>query len=153
MSQWLRDLTAGPLRYEGFEIAHGAPFDEDEYLVSDTDVEGLDAALVRPICFVGHTHVQRAWQWTGSGVYRLAAPDRRSRETVIQLEPETLYLVNPGSVGQPRDRDARAGYALWDDEARTLALRRVRYDVAGAQARIARAGLPDWLAVRLGEGR
>ncbi|MBE7543585.1 MAG: metallophosphatase family protein [Bryobacteraceae bacterium] len=152
-SEWLRGLPAGPLRFERYEIAHGAPFDEDEYLVTDADVEDLDKVLQRPICFVGHTHMQRAWQWTGGGVYRLPAPDRKTREQLTRLEPETLYLINPGSVGQPRDRDPRAGYALWDDEERTLALRRVRYDVAGAQARIEEAGLPEWLAVRLGEGR
>jgi diadenosine tetraphosphatase ApaH/serine/threonine PP2A family protein phosphatase len=66
---------------------------------------------------------------------------------------EGRWLVNPGSVGQPRDRDARAAWALLDLEARTVTFRRTPYDVAGAQNAILRAGLPPLLATRLSEGK
>ena len=151
--EWLRGLPAGPLLFEDYELAHGAPFDEDEYLVEDADVEGLDQILERPLCFAGHTHIQGGWQWTRGGVLRLPVPRADERERVIGLEPGTLYLINPGSAGQPRDRDPRAAYVLWDVPRRLLAFRRVPYDIAGAQRRILEAGLPAWLATRLALGR
>lgn len=151
--EWLRGLPAGPVRLDTYEVAHGAPFDEDEYLVDDIDVEDLDHALERPICFVGHTHLQCGWQWTRGGLYRLPVPAGHEEERLVRLEPETLYLVNPGSVGQPRDRDPRAAYAIWDDESGLLVFRRVPYDIERAQRRMREAGLPAWLSDRLSAGR
>ena len=68
------------------------------------------------------------------------------------LTPEFRYLINVGSVGQPRDNDPRAAWVLFDDEARTLTLRRVTYDVVSAQKKILLAGLPAFLAFRLEVG-
>lgn len=150
---WLRNLPAGPLEFDGYTLAHGSPDDEDDYLVDEYDVAHLDALLSQPLCFVGHTHLQRGWSWTGPGLDRLSPPEAGAREQVFHLEPGVRYLINPGSVGQPRDHDPRAAYALWDSAAATLALRRVEYDVASAQRRIRNAGLPNWLAERLTTGR
>jgi len=74
-------------------------------------------------------------------------PDR-----VLQLEPDYYYLINPGSVGQPRDGDPRAAYALYWPENRTVEYRRVPYDIGKAAAKILQAELPESLATRLFEG-
>ncbi len=150
---WLRELPMGPLYFEGFEIAHGAPHDEDEYLVSDEDVDYVAETMERPLCFVGHTHLQRVWDLSGGESRRLAVPGAGERESRLKLGEDAVVLVNPGSVGQPRDRNPRAAYALWDSDARVLVLRRVEYDIAGAQRRIREAGLPDFLAARLALGQ
>ncbi len=74
-------------------------------------------------------------------------------DTEFQLENEIRYVLNPGSVGQPRDGDWRAAFAIYDDAERTLRWRRVPYDVRTAQRKILQAELPEILATRLGDGR
>lgn len=151
--EWLSGLPLGPLLHDGYELAHGSPLDEDEYLIVSYDIEPLGAALMRPVCFVGHTHVQSGWEWTRGGLRQLPTPRFDERERVIELAGDRMYLFNPGSVGQPRDHDPRAAYALWDLDQRTVSLRRVEYDIAAAQGRIVDAGLHPWLAERLSFGR
>jgi diadenosine tetraphosphatase ApaH/serine/threonine PP2A family protein phosphatase len=149
---WLRRMPEGPLRFDGYEIAHGSPEDENQYLVSTADVEWLDRTLMRPLCFVGHTHRQGGWSWQRGGIQRIPAPTPKEPERIVDLDPDYQFLINPGSVGQPRDGDPRAGYALWNSEAHLLALRRVKYNVKVAQMRIVDAGLPHHLAERLAAG-
>ena len=72
--------------------------------------------------------------------------------TELQPDPRFKYFINVGSVGQPRDNDPRACYAIYDSDANLVILKRVEYDIAGAQAAIAEAGLPSYLAERLGRG-
>ena len=71
---------------------------------------------------------------------------------VLELEPDHLYLLNPGSVGQPRDMDPKAAYAIYTPEARTVEYRRVKYNIPAAAQKILDAGLPPVLAARLYEG-
>ncbi len=150
---WLSNLPRGPLFYDEYELAHGSPLDEDEYLIVSYDVAPLGAVLMRPVCFVGHTHVQSGWEWTRGGLRQLPAPQFSEGERVVELAGDRMYLFNPGSVGQPRDHDPRAAYALWDLDRRTVSLRRVEYDLSAAQRRILDAGLHPWLAERLSLGR
>lgn len=150
---WLRALPAGPLAFDDFEIAHGSPLDEDEYLVSGDGLRPVWDALQRPLCFIGHTHIQGGWRWSRAGLAPLPRPSPKGREIVIELDPDSLYLVNPGSVGQPRDRDPRAAYAIWDAPGRLIISRRVPYNIAGAQRRILASDLPPYLAERLALGR
>lgn len=150
--EWLRQMPAGPLLFDDYEVAHGSPEDENEYLISTADVEWLDRAAMRRLCFVGHTHRQGGWSWKGGAIQRMPVPNGEEHERVLDLNPTYQYLINPGSVGQPRDGDPRAGYAVWDSEANVLALRRVTYNVKAAQMRIAEAGLPRNLAERLTSG-
>ncbi|MBK9169785.1 MAG: metallophosphoesterase family protein [Bryobacterales bacterium] len=147
---WLRDLPRGPAACGGFQIAHGSPLDEDGYLVHIADAEATFPYLETPLVFFGHTHLQGWFLWA-----RLrSSPFRRPPgEFVLDLRPGDSYLINPGSVGQPRDGDPRAAYAIYDDAARTVAFHRAAYDLASAQARIREAGLPEMLAARLAEGR
>jgi diadenosine tetraphosphatase ApaH/serine/threonine PP2A family protein phosphatase len=143
-------LTALPLTVEVDDatLVHASPRqpDEWEYLVSDEDGwQAFDAFATR-LCFVGHSHVPAMWSLGSSG------PDYERGDVDIRLDAGRRYIVNVGSVGQPRDRDPRAAYALWDVEARRVSIRRVAYDVAGARAKIEAAGLPRFLSERLAAG-
>ena len=125
---------------------HGSPADEDEYVVTIADAAPLLASLEAPLTFFGHTHKQGGFRRMRRKMGPLL-PDR-----TLELEPDYFYLLNPGSVGQPRDGDPRAAYAVYSPEERTVEFRRVAYDVDRAAAKIRAAGLPDFLAARLHEG-
>jgi predicted phosphodiesterase len=151
--QYLRGLTRGPELINGFQILHGSPLDEDEYVVSEQDVAQVAPYLDCPLSFFGHTHLQGGFLCHRNGVKRLTvAADPVSGHEVLELENDVNYLINPGSVGQPRDGDRRAAYAIYEPEARLVSLCRAEYDVASAQRKILDAGLPELLALRLGAG-
>ena len=143
---YLERLPRGPLPYEGLDLIHGSPADEDDYVVTASDAAPLFELLGAPVTFFGHTHRQGAFRMSRRRVTQIA-PDR-----ILEFEPKYFYLVNPGSVGQPRDGDPRAAYALYSAEERTVEFCRVAYDVDRAAAKIRAAGLPDFLAARLHEG-
>jgi len=143
---YLEHLPRGPIPSEGIDLVHGSPADEDEYLVSAEDISPVRAYLGAPITFFGHTHLQGGFLLA----QRAAVPLRP--DGVLQIERKYFYLVNPGSVGQPRDNDPRAAYALYSPEHHTVEFRRTAYDVHRAAAKIRAAGLPDFLAARLHEG-
>ncbi len=150
--QYLRDLPAGPKSIdERVEICHGAPFDEDHYIFDGDDaVRALDSAS-RPLCLFGHTHLPVVFRRDPS-VFDGFMP-AGSEDTTLDLVEGTAYLVNVGSVGQPRDGDPRAAFGIYESGARTLLMRRISYPVQEAQRRILNAGLPSSLANRLGIGR
>jgi diadenosine tetraphosphatase ApaH/serine/threonine PP2A family protein phosphatase len=150
--EWLAALPKGPVIVdELIEICHGAPFDEDAYVFDDLDALRAMNASRRPLCLFGHTHVQVGHQLMGGEFGLSTAEDERP--LTIQLVPSTRYLINPGSVGQPRDGDPRAGFGLVDTSRREITIYRVDYPIAQAQARIAEEGLPEVLAERLALGR
>lgn len=150
--EYLRALPAGPCAVgERAQVCHGSPVHEDEYIFDGADAAAAFGHLERPVCFFGHTHIPVVFVRSRQ---RLEAQVPSGEETtVLHLEPETLYLVNPGSVGQPRDGDARAAFAVFDDGTGEVALRRVPYPVEQAQEAIRTAGLPAVLANRLAAGR
>lgn len=143
---YLGKLPPGPVLINGLQIVHGSPVDEDEYLVRLADISSAAVWLERSIAFFGHTHVQGCYVIKGRGVKRVTL------ETV-DLDPDAVYMINPGSVGQPRDRDPRAAWAVYDSERRYVELRRTEYDVRRTQEKITAAGLPASLATRLALGR
>lgn len=148
--RYLRELPAGPAEVdERLEICHGAPFDEDHYIFDVADAQRALDARSRPVCVFGHTHVPAVFIAHGAQI-SVDVPDDRC--VTLRLTPDAGYLINPGSVGQPRDGDPRAAFALYDSVG-TITFRRVEYDVAAAQRRIAMAGLPQSLANRLAIGR
>jgi diadenosine tetraphosphatase ApaH/serine/threonine PP2A family protein phosphatase len=150
--EWLAALPKGPVIVdELIEICHGAPFDEDAYVFDDLDALRAMNASRRPLCLFGHTHVQVGHQLTG-GEFGLSTADD-DRPLTIPLVSSTRYLINPGSVGQPRDGDPRAGFGLVDTSRREITIYRVDYPIAHAQARISEEGLPEVLAERLALGR
>jgi diadenosine tetraphosphatase ApaH/serine/threonine PP2A family protein phosphatase len=130
-------------------IYHGSPRDPVwEYVLSgDQAVDAMERSGA-PLTMVGHTHLPAAWHLTADGV--LEGGFIRG-EGVVDLG-RGQWLVNPGAVGQPRDGDARAAWALLDPAARTVTFRRTPYDVAAAQNAILANGLPPSLAARLARG-
>ena len=149
---WLAALPSGPMIVdEMIEICHGTPFDEDAYVFDDLDALRAMHAARRPLCLFGHTHVQ-VGHFLSRDQFGLASADDQ-RPLVMPLDEANRYLVNPGSVGQPRDSDPRAGFGIADTKAREITLYRVEYPIAKAQARILEEGLPDVLAQRLALGR
>jgi diadenosine tetraphosphatase ApaH/serine/threonine PP2A family protein phosphatase len=129
-------------------LVHASPSRPDEWEYLITAEEGFDAfsAFDTRLCFIGHSHRPAYWSLGSTGpVWGSGAFD-------IALESGRRYLMNVGSVGQPRDRDPRACYAIWDRTARRITIRRVTYDVAEARRKIIAAGLPRLLADRLKNG-
>lgn len=150
--EYLRALPQGPAEIDDrVEICHGAPFDEDHYIFDAGDARRALAAASRALCLFGHTHLPVVFRRVDDA-FSGGTPNPDA-ETVVKLQRGVRYLINPGSVGQPRDGDARAAYAILDDEAQELTMIRVRYPVEDAQAKILSAGLPPSLANRLALGR
>lgn len=148
--EYLRQLPQGPVGLdETLEMCHGAPFDEDYYLFDVLDAHRAFAAVHHAVCLFGHTHLPVVFTCAGGDV-SAEVPDDELRS--LERAQNASYLLNPGSVGQPRDGDARAAFAVYEEPA-TFVFRRVDYDVAGAQRRILDAGLPGSLASRLAIGR
>jgi predicted phosphodiesterase len=149
---YLRNLPMGPAQIDPLlEICHGAPFDEDQYIFDAADARQALQTATRPLCLFGHTHLPVMFRVLGD-TFEGAPPDP-DVETILPIEPSGRYLVNVGSVGQPRDGDPRAGYGILDTDARELRLRRVIYPLESAQRKILAAGLPASLANRLALGR
>jgi diadenosine tetraphosphatase ApaH/serine/threonine PP2A family protein phosphatase len=150
--EYLRSLPAGPaIIDEHVEICHGSPFDEDHYIFDAEDAWRALQAGTRQLCLFGHTHLPVVFRLEGE-VFDGFLPDGEA-DMDLPLRAGVRYVVNPGSVGQPRDGDPRAAFALYDSEDLTLVLRRVPYAVDAAQRRILGAGLPASLANRLAVGR
>lgn len=149
---WLRELAAlprGPIGVDAdIEICHGAPFDEDFYVHRPADAEHAGRAASRPICLFGHTHIAAAFAWPHEQV-RLLGPSGRT-PCALDLRQAGRWLINPGSVGQPRDGDWRAAFALLDTTERTCTLHRVEYDAALTRRKMQAAGLPSILISRIG---
>jgi len=156
---WLRALPQGPVKLEevpGVQLVHGSPNDEDEYVVSLGDALAPLIGLAVPLTFFGHTHLQGGFMANGSAADGFR-PEYRTvgqpESVALQLKPETRYMINPGSVGQPRDGDWRAAFVLFDTEAQIVHFHRCPYNLKSAQDRIFAAKLPPRLATRLAAGR
>jgi diadenosine tetraphosphatase ApaH/serine/threonine PP2A family protein phosphatase len=157
--EWLRALPHGPVGMPDFpdvQLVHGSPNDEDEYVVSLGDALAPLITLAMPLTFFGHTHLQGGFFANGSSAdgfrpeYRTVG---QAESVALHLKSTARYLINPGSVGQPRDGDWRAAFALYDTEAQVVYFHRTPYDLKGAQDRIFAAKLPPRLATRLAAGR
>jgi diadenosine tetraphosphatase ApaH/serine/threonine PP2A family protein phosphatase len=155
---WLREVPQGPLSppEPGVTCAHGSPLNEDQYIINMRDAWAPLQQMPTAITFFGHTHLQGGFSQREHDWHEIrpAYFSRAAAENwVFPIPPDTRQLINPGSIGQPRDFDWRAAYTLYDSEARTIIFHRVPYDVISAQGRILMAGLPERLAIRLREGR
>jgi len=161
--EWLRRLPKGPIRDNSLpdvEFVHGAPEDEDEYLLN---VFGAEENFRMPgqadIIFFGHTHLQGGFLDERGTVHQFTPAYESVHGAVefeLRLQRGTRYLINPGSVGQPRDGDWRAAYALYESyngDSGRVHFYRVPYDIDQAQERILSSSLPPRLAMRLRLGR
>jgi diadenosine tetraphosphatase ApaH/serine/threonine PP2A family protein phosphatase len=144
---FLAALPPGPLEFApGKLLCHGTPLDEDAYLMDEAEARRCFDGARFDLCLFGHSHHPGAFVLEGSRISRRPAVEENP---VIDILPGRRYLVNPGSVGQPRDRNPRAGFAIYDDTSDTVSIHRVAYPVAETREKILRAGLPRWLGDRL----
>ena len=156
---WVRDLPRGPITdptWPDVQFVHGSPLDEDDYILSAPTAEIALESSPFKVTFFGHTHVQGIIGLQGRELFTVnfeRGQRDRADVTRVPLEDGARYLVNPGSVGQPRDGDPRAGFAVYDREDSSISFYRVPYNIEQAQHRIVAAGLPDRLASRLTDGR
>jgi diadenosine tetraphosphatase ApaH/serine/threonine PP2A family protein phosphatase len=150
MKAWLTDLPRVRV-LEDLEITltHGSLIDPVwDYLLHPEDAMAHLAEQTTPSCFVGHTHLPQVYY---------DAPPRLTGEVIRDGHSLELgqrrFVANPGSVGQPRNGDPRAAFAIVDTTAKVVAFHRVEYDIAATQAKMRAAGLPDFLVQRLARGR
>jgi len=151
---WLSALPQGPLEAAGVVLVHGAFQDEDEYVF--TPEQALDGLLdsTAAVTFFGHTHHQGGFSYQNSNLEVLQIRPRATESFApLRIDAERRYLLNPGSVGQPRDGDPRAGFAVADLEHNVVEFWRVQYDIGAVQERMRRAKLPEPLIHRLVVGR
>ena len=157
--QWLQALPQGPIQIgelPGVQFVHGSPVDEDEYVVTLRDAIEPLLTSAPPLTFFGHTHLQGCFSTNNiaSDYLRpLYNTVGQAETTEFPLKLGMRYMINPGSVGQPRDGDWRAAFAVFDSDKRVITFCRVPYNLKQAQDRILTANLPQRLATRLAAGR
>lgn len=152
--KFLQDLPEGPVGVEDdLAICHGAPHDEDAYVFTGAEAMNGFHTIGHRVIFFGHTHVPSLFRVYGDDSapkmdLDVLAGDRMQ----LRLDTDSRYLINPGSVGQPRDRDARAAYGIFDSTSLRFFYYRVPYAASDARQKIIRAGLPPMLGDRLLHG-
>jgi predicted phosphodiesterase len=152
---YLRQVPPGPATMNDFTLVHGSLLDEDEYLFHATEAGPSLNLAWRPITFIGHTHWQGGFELLKDGRIGTLKPifPPGIPVSLLSLEPETRYLINPGSVGQPRDRDPRAAFAFYDSGRHEVSYCRVEYPIEITQGKMTNVQLPAYLINRLSVGR
>ena len=143
--KWLAALPSGPLETEGLVLVHGAFQDEDEYVF--TPAQALEGLLdsTATVTFFGHTHHQGGFSYTAdsNNLEMLNLHPRPSEKfAALRMDARSRYLLNPGSIGQPRDADPRAGFAIADLQQGIVQFWRIAYDINQVQSRMRSARLP-----------
>ncbi len=149
--QWLKALPEGPVAVDGaFAICHGTPIDEDAYIFGEIEALNVFRHTDFPVCFFGHSHFPVVFALSPDAITTIltVAPSFR-----LRLREGVRYLINPGSVGQPRDGSPLTSFAFYDSRTRVVTIHRLRYRVQDTQNKILKAGLPRPLADRLALGR
>lgn len=136
-------------RFEQFTIVHSTPANPPawEYILSIDDALENFPYFDNRCCFIGHSHVPAIISQSSEQQIRVRRVNR------LKLEEDHKYIINIGSVGQPRDLDPRAAFAVFDDESFVYELHRVSYDIGKVQRKILNRGLPPFLAERLALGQ
>lgn len=144
--EFLKSLPRALAVGSHFLAVHGWINDTDQYILGANDAlrnfEILKEMSRARVCFFGHTHVGAAYMLADGAV-------QSTTKDTLQIERNSMYLINPGALGQPRDRDPRASFAVYDTKSRKVRFYRLEYDIAGTSRRILEAGLPERLAERL----
>lgn len=147
---YLCRLKQGPLIVHNYiTLCHGAPFDEDHYIFGEFDAAEAFLHIQTPLCFFGHTHFPFVY---AEKDHMVEGTFLTGNFNEIKLEKDKRYLINPGSVGQPRDRNSRAACAIYDSKTRKIKFFRLEYDIKEAQKKILEENLPPALAERLSLG-
>ena len=146
---YLSDLPLTHL-LDGMRLVHASPKDPERwtYVLSYQEAKRQFTASTERLCFIGHSHLPVVIEEYGEDINALSFPE----DIPLRLHRDRRYLVNVGSVGQPRDRDPRCGYIWYDDELDAALLRRLEYSIETVQRKIMDAGLPPFLAQRLADG-
>lgn len=151
---YLQNLPLGPRDIgKGAQLVHGAITHEDDYIMSESFAADNFAIDEFDLTFFGHSHFQVVFTCDSSGNVILERLEVSDEAAVLSLDGDKKYLVNPGSVGQPRDGDPRAGFAIWDPDHARVEFYRVEYPVEVTQKKMTDAKLPQYLIDRLTHGR
>ncbi len=146
---YMRTLSSNTKVCGDATLAHGSPRDPLwEYILNSFSAQLNFDHFNTTSCFVGHSHIQCSFMM--DGISKRVTLGQTTPNVVVELRPK--IILNPGSVGQPRDRDPRAAYAIYDTEAQTWTPRRVSYNIPEVQERIRSAGLPEKHALRIADG-
>jgi len=146
---YLKDLPKGPVMVERFiTLCHGSTFDEDYYVFSNFEAAESFKFMESAIGFFGHTHFPIMYLMRNDKIQSVPL----SENCRIRLDPNTRYLINPGSIGQPRDKNPMPSFILFDVGKREVQFLRFTYDFKKTQRKIRDAGLPEILASRIESG-
>ena len=153
--EFLRGLPSGPVQIDGIELVHGSPVDEDEYIFDSLEAAQAFRVAGAPLVFFGHSHRQGGFLLTADKrlqpIPLAAIKDDGSAS--LALQQGVRYLINPGSIGQPRDGDWRAAFAILDRDRNRVDFYRTPYGLAATQEKMRKEGLPGPLIARLEAGR
>jgi predicted phosphodiesterase len=152
--QYLANLPIGPLSVtDEAQIVHGAVTDEDDYIFTEADADENFLLTKKRITFFGHSHFPVVFASEGKGTSVLATSYEFDEFIAVKIDTGRQLFVNPGSVGQPRDGDVRASFAIWDQDRARMEFYRVEYDVERTQNKMRELQLPTYLIDRLAHGR
>jgi len=151
---YLANLPVGPVEVAPeAQLVHGALTHEDDYIFTEADADENFVLSNKPITFFGHSHFPVVFSLGETGNSLQAASYEFDEFIAVKCEPGKKLLVNPGSVGQPRDGDPRASFAIWDSDRGRIEFYRVEYDVKLTQDKMRAVDLPSYLIDRLAHGR
>lgn len=146
---YLKQLKTGPETIDHFiTICHGSTFDEDYYVFSMFEAVESFKFMDTAIGFFGHTHFPVIYLLRNEKIDIVPL----SQDTKIKLDPNTRYLINPGSIGQPRDKNPKPSFIIFDSSKKEIHFKRFSYKISETQQKIRAAGLPEILASRLESG-
>jgi predicted phosphodiesterase len=152
--QYLASLPVGPLSVtDEAQLVHGAVTDEDDYIFTEADADENFLLTKKRITFFGHSHFPVVFSSAGNGNSVVANSYDFDEFVAVKIEVGRQVFVNPGSVGQPRDGDVRASFAIWDQNRGRMEFYRVEYDVELTQNKMREVQLPSYLIDRLAHGR
>jgi predicted phosphodiesterase len=152
--EYLANLPVGPIQVnEDAQLVHGAITDEDDYIFTEADADENFLLANKRITFFGHSHFPVVFCSDSAVNSEIATSYEFDEFIAVKGESDKKLFVNPGSVGQPRDGDPRASFAVWDQDRARMEFYRVEYDVARTQKKMREAQLPGYLIERLAHGR
>ena len=152
--EYLANLPLGPVDVTPeAQLVHGAVSHEDDYIFTEADADENFLLTDKPITFFGHSHFPVVFCSDGEGNSVQATSYEFDEFIAVKCDAGKKLFVNPGSIGQPRDGDSRASFAIWDQDRGRMEFYRVEYDIARTQAKMRDAQLPTYLIDRLAHGR
>jgi len=152
--EYLANLPVGPLRITSeAQLVHGAVKHEDDYIFTEADAEENFYLTDMHITFFGHSHFPVVFSTNGTGEPVVSTSYEFDEFTAVKCEAGRKLFINPGSVGQPRDGDPRASFAIWDEDRAKVEFYRVDYEIELTQSKMRAVQLPPYLIDRLARGR